>query len=163
MEIKYRKYLNINKKTLEEVKKLIDNKYFKKNFIGKLKLLIALNKKLSKIYGIKITPIKVVSYDIANKDKNKKSILIGDSLSLISFLSKFKDKLDTQKEEKEDGEVALKRDSFDWALSIINFSDKELINKIFKTKERLIEEEEEDEEMMKRCGCSKIELKGGKK
>ncbi len=170
METKYRKYLNINKKTLEEVRKLINNKYFKKKFISKLKLLIELNKKLSKIYNISYSQIKVVPYNITNKKRNSKYILIGDSLSLISFLSKFKQKMDIQKKGKYEGEVTLKRDCFDWAISIINFSNKELVDKIFETKERLIEEEKEDREMDERLGYSiglnnnpiQIELKGGK-
>ena len=170
METKYRKYLNINKKTLEEIRKLINNKYFKKKFISKLKLLIELNKKLSKIYNISYSQIKVVPYNMANKKRNPKYILIGDSLSLISFLSKFKQKMDIQKKGKYEGEVTLKRDCFDWAISIINFSDERLINKIFETKERLIEEEKEDREMDERLGYSielnnnpiQIELKGGK-
>ncbi len=159
MEIKYRMYFNINKKTLEEVKKLINNKYFKKKFVDKLKLLIELNKKLSKIYGMQYSQIKVVPYNIANKKGNSKYILIGDSLSLISFLSKFKQKMDIQKKEKDGEEVILKRDGIDWALSIINFSNKELIDKIFETKERLIEEKDEDEEMNEMKYS--IELKGG--
>ena len=161
METKYRKYLNINKKTVEEVKKLIDKKYFKRRFVNKLNLLIELNKNMSKIYNLKYSQIKVVPYNIANKKRNSKYILIGDSLSLISFLSKFKQKIDIQKKEKDGEEVKLKRDNFDWAISIINFSDEKLIDKIFETKKRLIEEEEEDREMEERLGCS-IELKGGK-
>lgn len=138
----FKKYLNINEKTIEGVRKVILKRYFKKGFIEKLKLLIELNKVLSKIYKIKINPIKIVPYNIANKNSNKEYILIGDSLSLISFLSKFKKLMNLSKIVDED-EVILKRDSLDWSLSILQISTNGLIDKIFEKKQEILEDEEE--------------------
>lgn len=143
MGTKFIQYLNINKKTLEEVNKIILKKYFKKNFLEKFKLLKELNTKLSKVYKIKRTPIKIVPYNTANKNNNFEYILIGDSLSIVSFLAKFKKIMDLHNKNGDDDEVILKRDCFDWALSVLQSSNPLLIEKIFKEKEEFIRKEED--------------------
>ena len=142
MENKFKKYFNIDKKTLKEVNKLILKRYYKKNFIEKLQLLKQLNTNLSKIYKVPRIPIKIVPYKLANKNKETKYILIGDSLSLTTFLAKFKKIMDTHDQNIDNNEVILKRDCFDWALSVLQSSAPELIDKLFETKGKLIEEEE---------------------
>ncbi len=149
MEIKYRKYLNINEKALTEVKKIIRSGYFKKNFKNKFESLKKLNTRLSKIYEVPRSKIKIVPYYVANKSHDKTYILIGDALSLVSFLAKFKKNLDIYNKNNEQKEVILKRDCFDWALSIVQTSMPEIMDKIFETKENIIEKKKEKEDKEK--------------
>ena len=159
---KFRRYLNIDKRTLEIVREIISKKYFKKDFKEKFKVLKSLNKKLSVIYKINICKIKVVPYWVANKSKSKEFILVGDQLSLVSFLVKFKDNLNSQKKNADKGEVKITRDNFDWALSVVESSNQELIKRIFKAKEKSIRKKEEKKEW-KELSNHVIQLEGGKK
>lgn len=158
---RFRRYLNIDKRTIDEVENIISKKYFKKKFKDKFTMLKELNKKLSMIYKIKKCKITVVPHFVANKSKSNGMILIGDKLSLIHFLSNFKSNLNFQKRNTDDEEVDMKRDELDWALSVIEEANPEIINRIFKAKERLMLKEEarkEAEEELKHA----IQLKGGK-
>ncbi len=158
---KFKRYLNINEKTLKSVKKLISKGYFKKGFKEKFGMLKELNKSLSKIYKVTMCRIKVVPYWVANKSESREFLLIGDQLSLISFLAKFKDNLNFQKKNIDKGEVKITRDNFDWALSVIESSDQELIKRIFKAKEKSIKKKEEEKEWEERLDHT-IQLEGGK-
>lgn len=137
MSKNFNQYLNIDNKTLKLVKKLISKGYFKQRFKQRFQMLIMLNKQISKVYNIKILPIKIIPYNKVRYDSyNENHIQIGDCLSLVSFLAKFKLHLDYSKISIDDKEVKSKRDCFDWSLSVVKFSDEVIISKIIKSIEK---------------------------
>jgi len=137
MNKNFNQYLNIDKRTLELVYKLINNGYFKKGFNQKFLMLIELNKQLSKVYKIKKIPLKIIPYNkIKYNYYNKSCIEIGDCLSLVSFLAKFNLHLDNNKNGMDYNEVKLDRDCLDWSLSVIKFSDEIIMERIIKSIEK---------------------------
>ena len=79
-------------------------------------------------------------------------------MSLVVFLSKFKENLDFQRKNMDTKEVKIKRDSLDWSLSLIESSFPEIFKKILKAKEKFIEWEKEKKEII-----NTIQMKGGNK
>lgn len=135
----FNQYININKRTLKLVRELIYNSYFKKRFKKRFQMLINLNKQLSKVYNITTPKIKIIPYNKIRYDfYHKDNIKIGDSLSLVSFLSKFKLNLDYNEGSIDNKEVKSDRDCLDWALSVIKFSDEIMMGKIIKSIEKSI-------------------------
>ncbi len=159
---RFKRYLNIDERTLKAIEEVILKGYFKKRFKERFKILRDLNKKLSSIYKTNLCEIKVVPYWNANKSKSQEFIFIGDQLSLVIFLATFKSNLDFQKKNTDSNEVKIKRDNFDWALSIIESNNEDLIKKIFKAKEKAINLEEERKEFEEELKHT-IQLKGGKR
>ena len=133
----FNQYLNIDDKTLKIVKRLIHKGYFTQRFTQRFQMLISLNEQLSKIYNIKKLPIKIIPYKkVRYDDDNDNFIEVGDCLSLVSFLAKFKLHLDHNKTSIDNKEVKSNRDCFDWSLSVIKFSDEVIISKIIKSIEK---------------------------
>ena len=159
---KFRRYLNIDKRTLKIIKEIISKGYFKKGFMERFEILKNLNKRLCVIYKIKLCKIKVLPYQAANKSKSREFILIGDQLSLVSFLAKFKNNLDYQRRDIDNGEVEMVRDNLDWALSTLESSNEKIIQKIFNAKEKSIRKKEEEKEWEEGLNHT-IQLEGGKK
>jgi len=146
MEYKFRKYLNIKKETITETKKVIFSGYFKMNFHNKYRSLMSLNKKLSKIYNIPINKIKIVCPERKTSEEDKDYIILYDSLSLATFLAKFKEKINNLNNDADKEEVLISRDCFDWALSVIYSSAPDLVDVIMEKKEEFKDDDEKTED-----------------